>query len=146
MSAYILDDKSLNKIVAGLMYAKQYGDYTRPTPKPANALCDVIPESPAELGKTLYHMNRDAVEQRYPDCIGNPNNLPGQCNEDGSHKPYTYKSMVPPQPVQLYKSLKSFLYQCDEGNVDELPLYHLLENYCDKIARHILENSAAYEK
>lgn len=145
MSAYVCDDTTINRIVSGLTNAKDFGDFNTPTPKPAEKLAEFIGD-PRDFGRTLYSMNVNAVEQRYPDCVGNPDRLPGQCNDDGSHLPYSYRSAVPPRPIQLYKSLQCFLYQCSEGDVDELPLYKLLREYTKDLAVHMIENSADYEK
>jgi hypothetical protein len=145
MSAFVSDDQTINRIVSGLCFAKLHGDYSNPIPRLDGDLAAAI-ESPAEFGRTLYAMNVNAVEQRYPDCIGNPNNLPGQCDDDGNHLPYQYQSIIPPQPIQLYKSIQSYLYQCNEGDVDEFPLYKTLNGYLVKLACHIVDNSPAYDK
>lgn len=145
MSAYVCDDTTINRIVAGLTNAKDHGDYNTPTPKPSEELCNAI-ENARDFGRTLYAMNINAVEQRYPDCVGNPNNLPGQISDDGSHLPYTYRPSAPPKAIQLYKSIQCFLYQCSEGDVDELPLYKLLKEYQTRLAVHMIEHSSDYDK
>lgn len=144
MSAFVCDDKTINRIVGGLRHALQHGDYNRPFCKPENELILVTDENAAEFGRTLYLMNLNAVEQRYPDCIGNPNRLPGQIDESGNHQPYRYQ-FATPQRIQFLKSLSCYLYQCTEGDVDELPLYRALRQYQSALALHIVEGSKEYE-
>jgi hypothetical protein len=145
MSAFVCDDKTINRIVAGLEFCKNHGDYGKALPKLNKELAEVF-DTPREFGRTLYAMNVNAVEQRYPDCVGNANNLPGQCDEEGNHTPFTYCPTMPGTAIQLYKSLECFLYQCSEGDVDELPLYKALEKFTDKLAHHMTRGSQAYDK
>lgn len=144
MSAYIVDDKTINLIVAALKTANQNGGWNKPYCSPKNEALQF--ESPAEFGRTLYGMNLNAVEQRYPDTVGNPDRLPGPCDEDGKHTPYKFQSVIPPQPVQFLKFLSCLMYQCSEGDVDELPLYKALREYESILALHIVQNSKAYDE
>ena len=146
MSAFVCDDKTINRIVGGLNHAKDFGDFNCPYPMPSEELKEIIGDNPAEFGRALYSMNVNAVEQRYPDCVGNPDRLPGQCNEDGTHRPYRYQLFSPPERYQFHKTLQCFLYQCMEGDVDELPLYKLLTVYLSKMANQIVTNSPTWEK
>lgn len=149
MSAFVCDDKTINRISNALFYAVKNGGYNKSLPQPEEKLQSVMGESPAEFGKTLYLMNVNAVEQRYPDCQKNKNNLPGQIDEDGNHLPYSYKSTpisMMPSAIVLYKALQSYLYQCCEGDVKDLPLYNLLQEYRSAIACHVIEKTQEYEK
>ena len=149
MSAFVCEDKTINRITNGIFYALQNGGYGKSLPQPDTDLQNIMGDSPAEFGKTLYKMNVNAVEQRYPDCVNNPNNLPGVVDDEGNHVPYTYKvtsiSMMP-GAIVLYKSIKSYLYQCSEGDVRELPLYKALREYENTLARHIVEKIPEYDK
>ena len=145
MSAFVCGSKTINRIAGGLFHAKEQGGYNRSFAKPSSELLELMGESIADFGKTLYLMNVNAVEQRYPDCIGKPDNLPGECDENGHHSPYKY-NLSRPDRIQFYKSLQCFLYQCTEGDVDELPLYKQLDFYLNDLARHIIVGSKEYEK
>ncbi len=149
MSAFVCDDKTINRIANALFYAVNNGGYGKSLPQPSKELQSIMGESPSEFGKTLYLMNLNAVEQRYPDCINNRSNIPGQCDKDGNHLPYAYKTVsisMMPGAIVLYKSIGCYLYQCSEGDVDELPLYKALSDYVSAIACHIVERSPEYEK
>ncbi len=149
MSAFVCDDKTLNRISNALFYAVKNGGYNKPLPQPDTDLQNIMGDNPAEFGKTIYLMNVNAVEQRYPDCERNPNNLPGQIDADGNHLPYTFKTVsysMMPSAVVLYKSIQSYLYQCNEGDVDQLPLYKALREYKNALASHIVEKMPDYDK
>jgi len=149
MSSFVCDDKTLNKIANALFYAVQNGGYGKSLPQPDEELQNIMGDSPSEFGKTLYLMNVNAVEQRYPDCQGNPDNLPGQVTNDGKHLPYTYKATsisMMPRAIVLYKAIQSYLYQCFEGDVDKLPLFKALQEYRSALACHIVEQTPEYEK
>ncbi len=149
MSSFVCDDKTINRITNALFYAVQHGGYNKSLPQPNQDLQNIMGNDPAEFGKTLYKMNVNAVEQRYPDTAGNPDNLPGQVTEDGHHLPYTYKATsisMMPGAIVLYKAIQSYLYQCYEGDVHKLPLFLALQEYRNAIACHVIEKSPEYNK
>ena len=146
MSAFVCDDKTINRIVGGLFHAKNMGGWNRSYPEPSNELQEVMGDNPAEFGRTLYSMNVNAVEQRYPDTIGNPDRLPGQCDEAGHHLAYKYQLTGAPERYQFHKTLQCFLYQCMEGDVDGLPLYSLLTVYLATVANHIVTSSKQWSE
>lgn len=141
MSAYIVDDVTINRIVAGLKYARDYGGWNNPFPKPDNE--HLLFVDPKEYGATLRAMNAEAVYQRYPDC--KPDELPGPCDDNDKNPAYKFIPILPPSPVQLFKSLQCFLYQCTEGDTDKCNLYKALHEYAREIAYHTMINSKAYE-
>lgn len=133
MSAYLCSSDEINVIVAGLQAANS-----------VNA--DILPEplqfdSPSDFGVTLYAMNRNAVEQRYPDTIGNPDNLPGEVDAEGHHKPYKYSYREVTSMSEFIHTLGSYLYQCSEGDVMDLPLYQAL-----KVFKQALETAEKQQK
>jgi hypothetical protein len=107
-------------------------------------LREAVESNPAELGRTMYAMNINAVEQRYP----GDKNIPGTYDENDNFVPFTYKrvgwDMI--NKYQAYKSLQCLLYQCNEGNVNELPLFKALEEFKSAMAEHFVEHSEEYEK
>jgi hypothetical protein len=140
MSAYIVDDVTINRIVSGLNYAAHYGGWNSPLPKPSEELAF---DDAAIMGHVLRKMNEESVYQRYPD--DNPDELPGPVDENGKNPPYKYDPIVPPSPIQLFKSLQCYLYQCDEGDTDKCKLYQALDQYLNEIAYHVMTNSKEYE-
>ncbi len=131
MSAFMVEDKTINKIVAGL--ANMERDF-----QPSKDLGFDLhtKEGKGAFGTALFALNLLGVEARYGE---------GQAKE---FRPLNYvpRLEIPPDDVQLFKSLQCLLYQCAEGEVVENPLYIALEKVLDRLARHIVYNSNAYDK
>ena len=138
MSAYIVDDSTINTILAGLYYATNFGDYGRPTPKPwNNPRIEIRTNEEAKiLGDDLFALNIYGVEQRYGE------------GEAAKFRPlnYQYKSMLPPTTMQFLKSIDNLIYQCSEGDTSEKVLFKALVDYADQLCRHIVTNSPEYSK
>lgn len=129
MSAYIVEKKTIDRIVTYInekcsadpdyfetRYAAIYAAYRG---------------DPNKLGQNLWTMNVKAVDQRYRE--NNPVSL------------YRYEYR-PADNIQVFKSLRGYLYQCTEGDVPESPLYKDLDRLADTIAREIVINLPAYER
>ena len=145
MSAYVVDPKTINAIVSALKTAvDQEGKYPSTFPDlrylKTQTLRDAISE-PAELGHTMYAMNINAVEQRYPDT----EDLPGTYT-DGQRMDFYKYSRVETFPISIYKSLSCYLYQCSEGDVDQLPLYKALIEFKSALAEHMLAHIPQNQK
>jgi len=143
MSAYVVDDKTINNIVSSLDHARANGSHTCPTPKNIfTHLVDgeIVILTPKELGQRMRDLNEDAVRYRYPDGI-----LPGPCTKDGKLKPYHYQFMPATTPIRLLKSIRCFLYQCSEGDFDKCDLFKALDKYSLELAYHIVTNSKEYD-
>ena len=139
MSAYILDNKDINVIVAALVWSNENHSWNGILPALEDEYLKGFAESePKEIGFALHGMNVNAVMQRYPDEPAEE--LPGPI-EYG----YEYKESMLPSAIVIYKTLQSYLYQCTEGDVDTLPLYKALTQYKASIAEHIVENLPQYE-
>lgn len=147
MSSFIVDYKTINIIVSGLVEANNKTDHY-PGISHFTSLMHIQDTDGARdaFGQDMYSMNVEAVVQRYPDCVGNPNNMPGPVDENNNHAPYKYRFELPPKTIQFYKSLSCFLYQCSEGNVPETPLYLALDKYNDALAHHIAYRHPEYDK
>lgn len=84
------------------------------------------------LGMMLLEMNRRALVARYGD------------NSVAAVEPFRY-SALPHHPhllVQVYKSLRCYLYQCSEGDVPDQPLYQQLVGVRDSMARALGHDGA----
>jgi len=147
MSAYVVDPIAVEKIVKAIEIAvRQEGKYPALYPDLRYSDCKQLREmveNPLELGKTMYAMNINAVSQRYTD-----GELPGTYDDNNNLVPYrkTLRFDACPKPVEVYKALTCYLYQCSEGDVDTLPLYRELEALKSEIAMHIVESLPEYEK
>ena len=132
MSAYIVDDSTVNRILAYLMHKEGYVARQLVTDHSTDA-------SLPGLGQAMRDLNVAAVSARYPD--DSLDNLPGPC----PLLPYAFEEELPPNPIAAYKSLSCFLYQCAEGYVPETPLYKALEDLRARIAGDIISSLPAYE-
>ena len=144
MSAFVVDSKVINQIVFALDLAiQQEGQYpaTFPDLRYINSKSlRELAEEPSELGRTMYSMNINAVEQRYPD-----GDLPGTYTDGEALDAYKYRREET-SPIQVYKSLSCYLYQCSEGDVFELPLYNALKEFKSALAEHMVEKMPEYDK
>lgn len=138
MSAYIVDNITINRIVAMLHEATEFGGEEKRYPKPQNELLIVNYDNEADFGEILYCMNRDAVMERYQD--DKEGTLPGQ------KSPFTFQPMMADNPLQTLKTLQCYLYQCTEGVTVEKHLYKALNQFADEIAIHIVESLPEYKQ
>ena len=140
MSAYIVDNKTINRIVSALLYSLELRSLNGPLPPMYNAwLKEFSQDEPEEIGLALYGMNYNAVMQRYPDLKSDE--LPGPVDAG-----YKYSDEPIPSAVQIFKSLQCYMYQCSEGNVPQLPLYKALEDYRISIMEHMITNTPEYDQ
>lgn len=124
MSSYIVDAKTINRIVSYIMNG---WDTTKHTIAPF----PVSDEAFQELGQKLWDMNAAAVNQRY-----------GELNE----APQYHLVCDNVDEFQVLKSLQCFLYQCSEGNVPELDLYKQLRQVEMNIMRKLIDTMPQYKK
>jgi hypothetical protein len=71
----------------------------------------------------MYRLNLAAVEDRYGDLAAGT-----MCDRS-----YKFRS-VHASKVQVIKSLSCWLYQCAEGEIDQDPLFKLMEGYKGELA------------
>lgn len=142
MSAYIVDDITINRIVR-----KIFDDFFSDSRLFKDFLSNVFLESPEKLGTSMYKMNLEAVMLRYSDCADNLDMVPGPIDENGHHKPYKYSyTGCQSNKIQVFKSIDCYLYQCDEGNVSNNELYKFLSWYRSHLANLIVRSLVLYEK
>lgn len=134
MSAFVVDDSTINRIVAGLLAAMNDTRYHYPTvPEPLKAELS----QPAYFGRRLFDLNCDAVDQRYGS---------GQA-EQFRDLNYEYRPMVPPTRHQLVKDIDCWSYQCCEGDVPETSeLYKIMELFNLRLCHRIVTDSDMYDK
>ena len=111
MSAFFVLEGVIDDVVCLLMPSAMDGD-----------------EMANQLGRKLWLMNAEAVQQRYgfdPDGVGAGELATMRAAIDS----YTYVEPKSVDEMQRYKSLRCFTYQCCEGNVPEQDLY----KRCDKL-------------
>lgn len=97
----------------------------------------------------LANLNIESLKQRYSDyddMVGEVEYLPN-CD---IWKPEVFDwdngiTIMEAWHYQVLKSLDCYLYQCCEGECDELPLYKAIDVFCDKWSWYIAHNQVGYE-
>jgi len=135
MSAYIVDDKTINRIVSAAIL------HTLGSLAPAPRL--LVPDNPElddwhSLGSAMRDMNVAAVIARY----GPSDSLPGP----SPLLPYQFQPVTAPGLVQTIKSLACYLYQCSEGDIPNWRLYQQLDKWQTELCQHYVTESDAYEQ
>lgn len=125
MSAFIVDDKTINRIVSYIL--GPCGEWFKIRLKTFLKSEEIGPDI---LGKKMLEMNHEAVEQRY--------------NQQKREVSYTYQHVVV-RKIQVFKSLQCFTYQCSEGNVPEQEFFKLLEELEHNLASEIVSEIKEYQ-
>lgn len=148
MSAYIVDNETIHKLVA---YFKKYPDllgWDKAKSLQRKQECyDLEIVTPAEdkrnvwseFGSELRSMNVEAVASRYPRSA--LDELPGKMDEHS----YIHRACLRPSDVEAYKLLLSYLYQCSEGKIPESELFQTMEKSHYNLARKIIRALPSYE-
>ena len=129
MSAFVVDDSTINKIVAAVRNDSHMTLQFE--------LLGYLPKTqPEKLAAALFDMNCDGVDQRYEDK---------PARTDFHPEPFTFRRVLPPTNVPTYKAVSCLLYQCSEGDVDTTPLYGALESCKEYLAGEIISSLPEYE-
>lgn len=115
MSAFIVDDKTINSVVEFTSYARDAGHIRSMI---ARELGVTLPSDAVTLADAMFGLNVNAVEQRYG--IG----------EAVSFRPLDFKYARPMDTTRAVavENLGCWLYQCAEGNIpDTSKLYSAME-------------------
>ncbi len=137
MSAYIVQDKTINRVVSFLaMDRSSGGEYLRRIIQEETG-CDLLTREGKEaLGQAMFDLNCNAVEQRYGK---------GEAKEFRDLD-YTFSLDISANRFQAYKSLKCWRYQCSEGDVPEGSLlYATMEKVRGEMADDIVSSLPEYE-
>jgi hypothetical protein len=118
MSSFICSDKTINRILSFLAFNN---------PEFKNMTSDQI----TKFGQKMVNLNYMAYYQRY----------------DKKEKPYVYvwKDTVC-SSVQALKSLKCFLYQCYEGNINKRKLFKKLEHIEVWLMNKVINELESYDR
>lgn len=140
MSAYVVDDNTINKIVAFFTLdtagdAKYLGHHRNPLAT-LGYLLGYGEEEPRRLAKDMFALNVRAVDVRYGK---------GQAAE---FRPldFEYKSVLPQPVVHTIKALGCWLYQCSEGDVPKTPLYIAMAKIRNTLCRCVVYDLPAYNE
>lgn len=139
MSAYVVEDETINRIVG------HFFQVVASKRTPMHLLAPLVPaghvlgfagldEACTKLGTAMHMLNVGAVRARYDDA-----------DEADMIGPAYQYAHAPATPMQAYKSLGCWLYQCSEGNVPESLLHKALEEVYNRLAHEIVDGLPAYE-
>lgn len=115
MSAYIVENETINKIVTQLVMKNENSFLKRYIKEKVNYNLDIEADI-VDLGKALLKMNIAAVEQRYKN---------EEINKEGYLTDYHYKPVICSK-IEAVKAANCLHYQCSEGNIPNTYLYKVL--------------------
>lgn len=133
MSAFVVEDKTINKIVAWLANNRDIESWLEHWHPEINLNGR---ESRTAFGQALFDMNVEAVNQKYGE------------NQAQEFRPldYDYLMELPQPDIHTYKTLNCLLYQCSEGNVPETKLYKSMVSIKHYLADRIVSHLKAYDE
>jgi hypothetical protein len=131
MSAYLCEDKTINRVIS---FMDTDRDSTWAKDQLGKTGFSVT--RPQELGKAMYDLNCRSLQARYGE------NAPAEFGADDSYK-YEYELC---SRMQAFKSLRCFLYQSCEGDVENEPLYQVLDKIADCWAGMIVSRLPEYDR
>src|SRR5436190_6842095 len=108
MSAYIVDEKTIYKIVTFLGREFVKDSYIRRIAYDFGVDVDTY-EWRDKLVKRMHELNISAIEQRYHKTL--------------TRQELTYVPILVSSKVEAFKALQCWLYQCMEGTIPETELY-----------------------
>lgn len=127
MSAFQVSQKTINQVVSYLQNCDSEKVYDRWMKE----ACGISTANEVELSKRMAVLNAVAVEQRY--------------GKEPAFVDHTFRYELATE-IQVFKSLRCWLYQCTEGTVPNSPLYKVMSKIADSIAYHIISKLPAYDK
>jgi len=140
MSAYVVSDKTINRILAAIDYSMANASAWDVIPQPKMFELPPVGDKKARekalarIGRRLRKLNETAVLARYDDLSMIPN------------EPFVYERLEVDSPIQVSKTLSCFLYQCCEGNVPENVLYKTLDAWERNICRWIVHQLDEWDR
>ena len=142
MSAFVVDDETINRVVSWLNVQAMGGaEKWRYCLKPIHRSGYILDTEIGckRLGEEMFTVNCNSIEQRYGE---------GEAKEfrDLDYK-YVFMGFGAVQNVeQVIKSLRCWLYQSCEGNIPETSvLYQAMEQLSKDIAFAIVQASPKYD-
>lgn len=132
MSAYIVEDKTINRILSFLFWNDSIEK--EHLKKLVNDCGYFVDDDKAckKFGQALLNMNIKAVSYRY--------------DEKSPAQEFEYKDLHNVSIFQALKSLHCLIYQCDEGDIPEMELFKLLKKIKAIISSDIIDSLPSYTK
>jgi len=135
MSAFIMEDKTINRI---LSYMVADDDLKHYLPALGIDLTDdkLVTASATMLGRAMMAMNCAAFNSRYGE---------GEAERELGDNRYNFQSISAPSKFQAASSLRCFLYQCSEGDIPNRLLFKAISDYADALAWSIVRDTPEYK-
>jgi hypothetical protein len=136
MSAYVVEDETINRIVAHLesqaMGRDDWGfaQFMREQGYTMGQRADR-----ERLANAMFALNVRAVEERYGE------------GEAAKFRPLDFapRGVAPVGLLATYRALQCWLYQCSEGDVEASALFRLMSQLSDRMAHAIVRNMREYQ-
>lgn len=135
MSAFIVKDKTINRILA-YMIADHTLSYDRGTLGLDFTDAKSLEASATMLGRAMMAMNCAAFNSRYGE---------GEAERELGDNRYNFQSISAPSKFQAASSLRCFLYQCSEGDIPNRLLFKAISDYADALAWSIVRDTPEYK-
>jgi hypothetical protein len=134
MSAYVVHDNTINRIVTFMLECDDTIDHNPLRSLSIQKTADLQTVAGAErLGKKMFALNVKAVKGCYPD---KPDMIPSSYVFD--------KSSV--TMMQAIKSMSCYMYQCNEDDCQQDPLYKRLVEFHNELTHHVVQSSKEWDK
>jgi len=136
MSAFMVDDKTINSVVTWLTREVQSSRFTLDWLAREYDVDLTSDGWDEKLAHAMFQLNCDGVNARYG------------AGEAEKFRPlnFTYKPEIHYSLVQVLKSLQCWKYQCNEGDVPQTRLYQFFEEVEHHLALKIVMNLPEYDK
>jgi len=130
MSAFIVEPNTINRIVTFMANDRHNQHRFEKFRKSFHVDPHDSPEAKQIVGSLLLTLNIRAVNKRYADT---------QTVE------FYWFAWEQVPPIQAYKSLRCWLYQCAEGTVPQSELFLLMSEYQGCVAENIVSQLPEFE-
>jgi hypothetical protein len=147
MSAFVISEQTMLRCVRAITARGHYGMHLRTF---AGIATDA-PEAATAIGRRLFTLNIEAVQQRYPDTQDNPANMPGSMGCAAlpltfNARRITARRVTPADLIDGIKALQALRYQCSEGDVPGAGLYAELGAAIGALAVEVVATLPEYQK
>jgi hypothetical protein len=136
MSAFMVDDQTINRVVTWLSRETSNEFFWLDRLAKKYDIDLVSDRWDEKLANAMFQLNCDGVNARYGE------------GEAEKFRPLNFKYMPAPDTfrVQVLKSLQCWMYQCCEGEVPQTKLYRFFEEVENHLALKIVTNLPDYQK
>jgi len=136
MSAFIVEDRTICKIVTWLTYSQDSTWFKNKVEELGYDLSKDL--SVEKLAKDMWALNCNAVDVRYGS---------GQADEMGGRTFRFNHAGSGISRIEIIKAISCWNYQCSEGDeVPNHPLYKVMEKISDSLAQQIVSRLPEYDR